>query len=162
MCSVSWSILGPFLTGVFLWHFRLCSAIPVNLIALTCTTFQGTSEQYSFWHTLFYFANCPPWQGRSLTQFFFLANLSTIQLFPYPFVYKRFTAEWLGVPTIHCWRVGPGGGFIHRLYFTRLSALCIRFFKGHFYFPTIAGKVHHNCGAASPQLRGRYTAVVGQ
>ena len=53
-------------------------------------------------------------------------------------------------------------GFIHRLYFTRLSALLFRFFKGHFYFPTIAGKAHHNCGAASPQLWGRYTTVVGQ
>ncbi len=57
---------------------------------------------------------------------------------------------------------GPGRGFISRLYFTCFSVLCIRFFKGYFYFPTIAGKVHHNCGAASPQLRGRYTAVVGQ
>ena len=162
MCSVSWSILGPFLTGVFLWHFRLCSAIPVNLIALTCTTFQGTSEQYSFWHTLFYFANCPPWQGRFLTQFFPLENLSTFQLLPYPFVYKRLTAERLGAPTIHWWRVWGWRGFIRRLYFTCFSALLFRFFKGHFYFPTIAGKAHHNCGATSPQLWGRYTTVVGQ
>ena len=151
-----------FLTGVFLWHFRLCSAIPVNLIALTCTTFQGTSEQYSFWHTLFYFANCPPWQGRFLTQFFPLENLSTFQLLPYPFVYKRLTAERLGAPTIHWWRVWGWRGFIRRLYFTCFSALLFRFFKGHFYFPTIAGKAHHNCGAASPQLWGRYTTVVGQ
>ena len=109
-------------------------------------------QKYSFWYTLFYFANCPPRQGRFLTQFFPLENLSTFQLLPYPFVYKWLTAERLGVQTIHCWRVGVRRGFIHRLYFTCLSALCIRFFKGHFYFPTIAGKVHHSCGEGTPQL----------
>ena len=59
-------------------------------------------------------------------------------------------------------RLGLGRGFIHRLYFTCLSALCIRFFKGHFYFPTIAGKAHHNCREGSPQLRGSCTIVVGK
>ena len=63
---------------------------------------------------------------------------------------KPFIAEGFG-----------SGGDLFADYFTCLSALCVRFFKGHFYFPTIAGKAHHNCGATSPQLWGRYTTVVG-
>ena len=147
MCSVSWSILGPFLTGVFLWHFRLCSAIPVNLIALTCTTFQGTSEQYSFWHTLFYFANCPPRQGRFLTQFFPSKNLSNFQLLPYPFVYKQFTAERLGAPTIHCWKVGARKGIYSQTIFYLSLCPLYSFFQRAFLLP-------HNCGEGTPQLWG--------
>ena len=169
MCSVSWSILGPFLTGVFLWHFRLCSAIPVNLIALTCTTFQGTSEQYSFWHTLFYFANCPPWQGRFLTQFFPLENLSTFQLLPYPFVYKRLTAERLGVPTIHCWKGEAGGDLFSGSVLLVSLPFYFVFSKVIFTSPqlrgrhtTIVGWLHHSCGEGTPQLWWRYTTVVGQ
>ena len=169
MCSVSWSILGPFLTGVFLWHFRLCSAIPVNLIALTCTTFQGTSEQYSFWHTLFYFANCPPWQGRFLTQFFPLENLSTIHLLRYRFVYKQFTAERLGAPTFHSWWVWARRGLFAGYILLVSLPFDFVFSKVIFTSPqlrgrltTIVGRLHHNCGAASPQLWGRYTTVVGQ
>ena len=145
----------------FSWHFRLCSAIPVNLIALTCTTFQGTSEQYSFWYTLFYFANCPPRQGRFLTQFFSLANLSTFQLLPYPFVCEWFTAERLGAPTIHRWRVGPGGDlFIDYILLVSLPFYFV-FSKVIFTSPqlrgrhtTIVGRLHHSCGEGTPQLWG--------
>ena len=151
-----------FLTGVFLWHFRLCSAIPVNLICAHLHDISG--DIWTIFILTHPFLFC---QLSSVTRtipyaIFPSINLSTFQLFPYPFVYKQFNAERLGAPTIHWWRVWGWRGFIRRLYFTCFSALLFRFFKGHFYFPTIAGKAHHNCGAASPQLWGRYTTVVGQ
>ena len=83
----------------------------------------------------------------SLRNFF---PLKTFQTFSFCHIHLFISSlplnGWARQPFI-AERLGLGRGFIHRLYFTCLSALCIRFFKGHFYFPTIVGKVHHSCGA---------------
>ena len=128
-----------------------------------CTTFQGHIRSNIHFDTPFFILpTVLRGKDDSLPNFF---PLKTFQ----PFSFRHIRLFISGLP-LNGWAhqpfiaegFGPGRGFIRRLYFTCFSVLWFRFFKGHFYFPTIAGKAHHNCGAASPQLWGRYTTIVGQ
>ena len=144
-----------------LYGLGICRAFSNS--SYQCTTFQGhICNNIHFDTPFFILPTVLRDKDDSLRNFF---PSQTIQ----PFIYCAIVLFISGLP-LNGWACqpfiaegfGPGRGFISRLYFTCFSALCIRFLKGYFYFPTLAGKVLHNCGAASPQLRGRYTAVVGQ